>query len=73
MHSFRSNLDFDSGEVGSTNHTQLKLRRPHLPCPGWVCGVIKRQTFATGIFKTEFSPCHFWKRTRNQCSVISDL
>jgi len=25
MHSFRSTLDFDSGEVGSTNHSQWKL------------------------------------------------
>jgi len=25
MHSFRSTLDFDSGEAGSTNQTQLKL------------------------------------------------
>jgi len=25
MHSFRSALDFDSGEVGSTNHSQWKL------------------------------------------------
>jgi len=35
------------------------FRRAHT-CPGWVCGVIKRQTFATGIFKTEFSLYHFW-------------
>ena len=31
------------------------------------------QTFATGIFKTEFSLCPFRIRTRNECSVISDL
>ena len=29
--------------------------------------------FATGIFKTEYSLCHFWIRTRNECSIISDL
>jgi len=35
MHSFRSTLDFDSGNVGSTNHTQLKFKEAtHLPCPG---------------------------------------
>jgi len=32
-----------------------------------------RRTFATRIFKTEFSLCHFWTRTKNECSVISDL
>jgi len=74
IHSFRSTLDFDSDEIGSTNHTQLKLQEgTHLPCAGWVCGVIKRQMFATGIFKTEFSLCHFWIKTRNEFSVISDL
>ena len=73
IHSFRNTLDFDSGDVGSTNHTQLKLYEgTHLPCPEWVCGVIKRQTFTTGIFETEFSLCHFWIRTRNECSAISD-
>jgi len=48
-------LDFDSGKVGSTNHAQLKFKEAtHLPCPGYVCGVIKRQKLATGILKTEF-------------------
>jgi len=31
----------------------------HMSCPGWVCGVMKQQTFATGIFKTEF--VIFWQ------------
>jgi len=48
MHSFRSTLDFD------LDHTQLKFKKvTHLPCPRYVCGVIKRQTFATRIFKTK--------------------
>jgi len=51
-------LDFDSGEVGTTNHAQLKFQEAtHLLCRGWVCGV-KRQKFAPGIFKQ--SLCHFW-------------
>jgi len=64
-------LDFDSWKVGSTSYTQLDFQEAtHLPCPGWVCGVIKQQTFATGIFKTElmsfvdkskkWMPSHFW-------------
>jgi len=48
-------LDFDSGKVGSANHTQLYFQeathlRMRSHCPGWVCGVIKvikQQTFAT--------------------------
>jgi len=67
-------LDFDSGEVGSTNHTQLKLRRAHTcHAQDEFAQLFKRQTFATGIFKTELSLCHFWIRTRNECSVRSDL
>jgi len=55
MHRFRSTLDFDSGKVGTTNHTQLKCQEAtHLLRPGCVCGVIKRETFTTGFFKTEF-------------------
>jgi len=47
-------LDFDSGKVGTSNHTQLKFQEAtHLLCRGWVCGVIKRQKFATGSL--EFS------------------
>jgi len=29
--------------------------------------------FAAGIFKTEFSLGHFCIRTKNECSVISDV
>jgi len=48
-------VKFDSEKVGSANHTPLKFQETtHLPCPGWVCGVIKWQKFPTGIFKTEF-------------------
>jgi len=39
--------------------------------PRWVCGVIKRQKFAAGIFKTDF--VIFWIRTRIVNPVISDL
>ena len=71
IHSFRRTLEFDSRKVGSTKHTQLKFQKTNLPCPRWVCGVIKRQKFATRISKQ--SLCHFWMRIRNECPVISDL
>jgi len=51
MHRFRSTLDFVSGKVGTTKYTPLKFQEAtHLLCSGWVCGVIKRQKFETGIF-----------------------
>jgi len=35
-------LDFDSGKVGSANHTQLGFQEAtHLPFLGRVCGVVK--------------------------------
>jgi len=47
--------DFDSGEVGPTNHTQLKFQEAtHLPCRGWLCEAIERQKFATGKYKTVY-------------------
>jgi len=55
-------LDFDSGKVKITNHTQLKFEvATHLLCRGWLCGVFKRQKLATGFSKE--SLCHL--RTRN--------
>jgi len=45
----------DSGKVGSTNNTQFKFKEvTHIPFPGYVCGVIERKKFATGIFTTEY-------------------
>jgi len=50
-------LDFDSGKVKITNHTQLKFEvATHLLCRGWLCGVFKRQKLATGFSKE--SLCH---------------
>jgi len=58
MHSFGSTLDFDSGKVGSKNHTQMKFKEAtHLSCRGWLCGVQR-------VF-SEQSLQHFWIRTRN--------
>jgi len=72
VHSSRSYLEFHSGKVWSTNHTQLKLQEAtHLPCPGWDCGIIKRQKFATGFFKTEFML--FLDTNKKWMPVISDL
>jgi len=71
MYSFKRTLDFDSGQVGTTNHAQVKFQEAtHLVCLGWFCGVIKRQKFSTRIFRTEFMSfldknknwmsSHFW-------------
>ena len=65
--------DFAQREIACWTSILVVHLFKHLPCPGWVWGATKRQTFATGIFKTEFSLCHFWIRTRNECSAISDL
>jgi len=72
MHSFKSTLDFDTGKVGTTNHTQLKFEEAtHLLCRGWLCGVIKRQKFSTRIFGTEFMSFSFGKEQEmNAQSVL---
>jgi len=36
IHGFKRTFDFDSGEVGSTNHTQLKTLGGHTPAMPWM-------------------------------------